>query len=214
MVKTMTDTMRAIAVTPKQAGSARQVELPRPKASPGSALLRVLEVGIDGTDTEINLGEYGEAPPGADVLVIGHEALSVVERVGEGVTGFQVGDLVVSTVRRPDECPNCLAGESDMCLTGGYTERGIKGAHGYMADYYSEKPEYMVKIPPALRAFGVLLEPLSIVEKATAQAWEAQRRMVWQPKRAVVLGAGPIGILGTILLRLRGLAVHVSGQGG
>jgi len=209
MVKTMTDTMRAIGVTPKQAGSARQVELPRPEAMPGVALMRVLEVGIDGTDTEINMGEYGEAPPNSDVLVIGHEALSLVELVGDGVTGFQVGDLVVSTVRRPDGCPNCQAGESDMCLTGGYTERGIKGAHGYMADYYSEKPEFMVKIPSALRSFAVLLEPLSIVEKAVTQAWEAQRRMLWQPKRAAVLGAGPIGILGTILLRLKGLEVHV-----
>lgn len=205
----MTDTMRAIAVTPKKAGSAREVELPRPQATPGFALMKVLEVGIDGTDTEINLGEYGEAPPDADVLVIGHEALSLVEAVGDGVTGFRPGDLVVSTVRRPDGCPNCQAGESDMCLTGGYTERGIKGAHGYMADYYSEKPDFMVKIPPALRAFAVLLEPLSIVEKATTQAWEAQKRMLWQPKRAVVLGAGPIGILGTILLRLKGLEVHV-----
>lgn len=209
MVRTMNDTMRAIAVTPRKAGSARQVELPRPEASRGLALMRVLEVGIDGTDTEINLGEYGDAPPNADVLVIGHEALSLVETVGDGVTGFGPGDLVVSTVRRPDGCPNCQAGESDMCLTGGYTERGIKGAHGYMADYYSEKPDFMVKIPPALRAFAVLLEPLSIVEKATTQAWEAQKRLLWQPKRAVVLGAGPIGILATILLRLRDLEVHV-----
>lgn len=205
----MTGTMRAIGVTPRQAGSARQLELPRPQATPGLALMRVLEVGIDGTDTEINLGEYGEAPPGSEVLVIGHEALSLVEEVGQGVTAFEAGDLVVSTVRRPDGCPNCQAGESDMCLTGNYTERGIKGAHGYMADYYSEEPEFMVKIPPALRSFAVLLEPLSIVEKATTQAWEAQRRMLWQPKRAVVLGAGPIGILGTLLLRLKGLEVHV-----
>jgi threonine dehydrogenase-like Zn-dependent dehydrogenase len=96
-----------------------------------------------------------------------------------------------------------------MCLLGNYTERGIKGAHGYMGEYYSETPAFMVKIPPALRPFAVLLEPLSIVEKATYQAWKIQERMVWQPARAVVLGAGPIGILCTILLRLRGLEVHV-----
>ncbi len=201
--------MRAIAVTPKKAGSAQQVELPKPQLEGGRALMRVLEVGIDGTDAEINNGEYGEAPPGSYVLVIGHEALSVVEAVGEGVQGFAPGDLVVSTVRRPDNCPNCQAGESDMCLFGNYTERGIKGAHGYMSDYYSEKPEFMVKIPATLRRFAVLLEPLSIVEKATFQAWKIQERMLWQPKRAVVLGAGPIGILCTILLRLRGLEVHV-----
>jgi threonine dehydrogenase-like Zn-dependent dehydrogenase len=209
MAQTLTRTMRAIAVTPKQAGSAQQVELPIPTASPGLALMRVLEVGIDGTDTEINDGKYGEAPPGSSVLVIGHEALSVVEAVGGGVPGFAPGDLVVSTVRRPDNCPNCQAGESDMCLFGNYTERGIKGAHGYMAEYYGEKPDFMVKIPPALRPFAVLLEPLSIVEKATYQAWKIQERLLWQPKRAAILGAGPIGILGTVLLRLRGLEVHV-----
>ena len=173
------------------------------------ALMRVLEVGIDGTDTEIYKGEYGEPPPGSSVLVMGHEALSVVEAVGDGVQGFAPGDLVVSTVRRPDNCPNCQAGESDMCLFGNYTERGIKGAHGYMGQYYSEQPAFMVKIPPALRRFAVLLEPLSIVEKATVQAWKMQERMIWLPKRAVVLGAGSIGILATILLRLRGLEVHV-----
>jgi threonine dehydrogenase-like Zn-dependent dehydrogenase len=201
--------MHAVAVTPMKPGSAQQIELPKPQAADGLALMRVLEVGIDGTDTEINNGEYGEPPPGSNVLVIGHEALSVVEAVGNGVDAFKAGDLVVSTVRRPDECPNCRAGESDMCLIGNYTERGIKGAHGYMGEFYSEKPEFMVKIPPALRGFAVLLEPLSIVEKATHQAWKIQERMLWQPKRAVVLGAGPIGILGTLLLRLRGLEVHV-----
>jgi threonine dehydrogenase-like Zn-dependent dehydrogenase len=201
--------MCAVAVTPKKPGTARQVELPIPTVARGVALMRVLEVGIDGTDTEINNGLYGEAPPGSDFLVIGHEALSVVEAVGEGVSGFMPGDLVVSTVRRPDNCPNCRAGESDMCLFGNYTERGIKGAHGYMGEYYSETPAFMIRIPPALRPFAVLLEPLSIVEKATFQAWTIQGRMVWQPKRAVVLGAGQIGILCTILLRLRGLEVHV-----
>jgi threonine dehydrogenase-like Zn-dependent dehydrogenase len=209
MSKTLTATMRAVAVTPKQPGSARQVELPVPTATRDTAVMRVLEVGIDGTDTEINSGLYGEAPPGFDFLVIGHEALSVVEAVGEGVSGFMPGDLVVSTVRRPDDCPNCRAGESDMCLFSRYTERGIKGAHGYMGEFYSETPAFMVKIPPVLRPFAVLLEPLSIVEKVTYQAWKIQERMLWEPKRAVVLGAGSIGILGTILLRLKGLEVHV-----
>jgi threonine dehydrogenase-like Zn-dependent dehydrogenase len=209
VAKTLTATMRAVAVTPMRAGSARQVELPIPTVTRDTAVMRVLEVGIDGTDMEINGGLYGEAPPGSDFLVIGHEALSVVEAVGEGVLGFTPGDLVVSTVRRPDDCPNCRAGESDMCLFGKYTERGIKGAHGYMGEYYAETPAYMVKIPPALRPFAVLLEPLSIVEKATLQAWKIQERMLWQPLRAVVLGAGQIGILCTILLRLRGLEVHV-----
>jgi glucose 1-dehydrogenase len=209
MARTLTATMRAVAVTPKKPGSARQVELPIPTTARDMALMRVLEVGVDGTDMEINQGLYGEAPPGSDFLVIGHEALSVIEAVGEGMSGFKPGDLVVSTVRRPDNCPNCRAGESDMCLYGNYTERGIKGAHGYMGEYYGETSAFMVKIPPGLRPYAVLLEPLSIVEKALVQAWKIQERMLWEPKRAVVLGAGPIGILGTILLRLRNLEVHV-----
>src|SRR5260370_34861266 len=108
--------MCAVAVTPKKPGSARQVELPIPTAARGVALMRVLEVGIDGTDTEINNGLYGEAPPGSDFLVIGHEALSVVEAVGGGVSGFMPGELGFAPVRRRDNCPNCRAGESDMCL--------------------------------------------------------------------------------------------------
>jgi threonine dehydrogenase-like Zn-dependent dehydrogenase len=201
--------VKAVAVTPKQAGSARMVELEEPRADPGLAVMQVIEVGIDGTDTEINSGLYGEAPPGSDILVIGHEALSRVQAVGEGISDFRPGELVVATVRRPDDCPNCAAGESDMCLYGRYTERGIKGAHGYMSEFYSERPAFLVKISEDLRPFAVLLEPLSIVEKATFQAWRIQERMLWQPKVAVVLGAGPIGMLGSILLRLRGLEVHV-----
>lgn len=208
MATTIAGTMHAVGVTPKKPSSARQVELPKPTADAGLAVMRVLEVGIDGTDTEINEGLYGEAPPGSDVLVIGHEALSVVEAVGDGVARFRPGDLVVATVRRPDNCPNCQDGESDMCLYGNYTERGIRGAHGYMGEYYSEVPEFLIKIPPSMRPFAVLLEPLSVVEKAVAQAWKLQERLHWEPKRAVVLGAGPIGLLAVILLRLRGLEVH------
>jgi threonine dehydrogenase-like Zn-dependent dehydrogenase len=96
-----------------------------------------------------------------------------------------------------------------MCLYGRYTERGIKGAHGYMSEFYNERPEFLVKISEDLRPFAVLLEPLSIVEKATFQAWKIQERMIWQPKVVVVFGAGTIGILASILLRLRGLEVHV-----
>jgi threonine dehydrogenase-like Zn-dependent dehydrogenase len=209
MARVITQTMDAVSVKPRTPDSARLLKLPQPKAEPGTVLVRVLEVGIDGTDTEIDKGEYGEAPPGEDVLVIGHEGLGRVEAVGPDVTGFARGDLVVATVRRPDGCINCRAGESDMCLTGNYTERGIKGAHGYMAQFYAERPEFLIHIPEAIRSFAVLLEPLSIVEKAIFQAWKIQERMIWEPKNAVVLGAGPIGLLGTVLLRLKGLEVHV-----
>lgn len=197
--------MKALTITPGVASSARLVELPRPQPGPGEVLVRTLEVGICGTDRELNAGSYGEAPPGASHLVIGHECLGEVAAVGEGAVGFAPGDLVVPTVRRPDGCPNCQAGEWDMCLWGGYTERGIKGRHGFTAEYFAEEPPYLVKLPPELRAFGVLLEPLSIVEKAISQALRIQERLLWRPSQALVLGVGPIGLLATALLRLRGL---------
>ncbi len=201
--------MRAVGVTPRRANSARLLDVAVPRPGPRQALVGVHAVGIDGTDTEINAGLYGEAPPGAEFLIIGHEAIGRVERVGRQVTAVHPGDTVVATVRRPDRCPNCRAGESDMCLAGHYTERGIRGAHGYMAEYYAEDERFLVRIPPRARGYAVLLEPMSIVEKALRQAWDIQRRMVWQPRRAVVLGAGPIGLLATILLRLKGLETHV-----
>jgi len=166
---------------------------------------------LDGTDLEILEGQYGEAPPGGDYLIIGHESLGRVEEVTDGTEGLSPGDWVVAMVRRPDPvpCRNCAAGEWDMCLNGLYTERGIKGRHGFLAELYAEEPKFLVTIPEELSAFAVLLEPLSIVEKAMDQIKRIQSRMVWQPERAVVLGAGTIGLLAGMLLRLGGLEVHI-----
>lgn len=205
--------MKAIAVTPGVANSAQLVELAQPHPGPGEVSVRVLEVGICGTDRELNTGLYGEAPKGDSYLVIGHEALGEVAAVGEGGADFVPGDLVVPMVRRPDGCPNCQAGEWDMCLWGNYTERGIKGRHGFAAEYFTERPEYLIKLPPELRTFGVLLEPLSIVEKAIAQAFRIQQRLRWEPRQALVLGVGPIGLLATALLRLRGLKTYTLATG-
>jgi threonine dehydrogenase-like Zn-dependent dehydrogenase len=121
-----------------------------------------------------------------------------------------VGDYVVATVRRPcpQDCLNCHAGESDMCLTGDFTERGIKGLHGYLAEYYAEAPEFLVRVPPSQKNVAVLLEPLSVVEKAVAQTFAMQRRMLWEPRTAVVVGVGAIGLLAVALLRLRGLETY------
>ncbi|MBM2827287.1 MAG: Glucose dehydrogenase [Dehalococcoidia bacterium] len=171
-------------------------------------MVMVTSVGICGTDWEIHMGLYGEAPPGEERLILGHENLGRVAALGEGATGVEVGDYVVSTVRRPDDCANCQRGESDMCSAGGYRERGIKGIHGFMAEFYTERTEYLVKIPRELRGAAVLLEPLSVVEKALYQSMKIQERMVWSPKRALVLGAGPIGLLATALLRLRGVETY------
>jgi glucose 1-dehydrogenase len=120
------------------------------------------------------------------------------------------GDFVMCMVRRPCPlpCPQCAAGENDMCSSGDYTERGIKGHHGFMSEYYVDLPEYLVKVPSQLADIGVLMEPLSVVEKAILQAEAIQRRMTWTPKEAVVTGAGPIGLMATLLLRSKGYDVY------
>jgi threonine dehydrogenase-like Zn-dependent dehydrogenase len=200
--------MPAIAVYPGRAGSVHLTELPRPAPGPGQALVRVRRVGVCGTDQEIIGAHFGTPPAGSDELVLGHEVLGVVEATGAGVEGVRDGDLVVATVRRPDGCPACLAGQPDMCVWRRYTERGIIGAHGYMVERFVEDARHLVTLPAALEPVGVLLEPLTVVEKAARQADLIQRRLAsWAPRTALILGAGPIGLLGTLLLRSRGLDV-------
>ena len=197
-------------MSPGTAGSLslREVDTPAPK--PGELLLRVQRVGICGTDMDIISGFYGEAPQSSPYLIIGHESLSRVEGVGPGVDGFGKGDLVVPTVRRdcPEECLNCRNGESDMCMTGHYREHGIKGLHGFASQLAVTDARFVVKLPEDLSEVGVLLEPLTIVEKGIDQVFRIQKaRMKWEPKTALVLGSGPVGLLATALLRLRGLEV-------
>lgn len=202
--------MRAVVVTPKKPGSGRLAEVPDPQPRDGEVLVQVHQVGLDGTDAEILQGQYGEAPPDDDYLIIGHESLGRVEKVTGAAEGLSLGDWVVAIVRRPDPvpCRNCAAGEWDMCLNGQYTERGIKGRHGFLAEFYTESPDFLVTVPAEIAPVAVLLEPLTIVEKAIEQIKRIQSRLVWQPERAVVLGAGPIGLLAGMLLSLEGIQVH------
>src|SRR3954451_10033482 len=201
--------MRAVVVTPGEADSGRLEEVPDPKPAPEQALIRTIEVGVCGTDLEILRGEYGEAPHGDDYLVMGHENLGRVEHAPKSEE-LQAGDLVVCIVRRPDPvpCKACAAGEFDMCSNGMYTERGIKGRHGFMSDYFVDDPAYLVKLDSSLDKIGVLLEPLTVVEKAILQALDIQRRLVWELEEAVVTGAGPIGLMATFLLRSMGIKVR------
>lgn len=199
--------MKALAVNPKVKGSLKVMDVPKPVPGPSEALVRVVRVGLDGTDKEVGNALYGEAPKGSDYLIIGHESFGIVEEVGAKVSSVKPGDHVVATVRRPDGCMNCAAGESDFCMGGGYTERGIKGAHGYMCEYYTENEEYLIRIPYEIREQAVMLEPFSIVEKAVTQIFAIQGRMLWKPKTAMVFGTGVVGLLGAILLRQKGIEV-------
>jgi glucose 1-dehydrogenase len=204
--------MKAIAVIPGKPDSVHLAELDMPSVEDvpdgRGVLVRVLRVGVDGTDKEINAAEYGRAPEGYDFLVIGHEGFGQVEAVGPNVTELRPGDYVVATVRRPGKSIYDLIGTSDMTTDDTYFERGINLLHGYLSEYYVDDAAFIVKIPQSLKEVGVLLEPMTVVEKGIAQAFEIQRRLrVWHPRRAAVMGAGTIGLMATLVLRLRGIDV-------
>ncbi|MDD5302487.1 MAG: glucose 1-dehydrogenase [Elusimicrobia bacterium] len=190
--------MKAFAISPGVPQSARVLEVPRPEPGPSQVLVRVLEVGICGTDSEINCGLYGEAPPGEEFLILGHEVLGALDN----------GDLVVPMVRRPcGRCRHCGSGSQDMCDSGTFTERGIKAVHGGLCEYIVEDPSMLIAVPPAMRAYAVLLEPMSVVAKGLRHAQLIQKRLEWGPRRALVVGAGPIGLLATLTLRMLGWEV-------
>lgn len=216
--------MKAVAVFP----GSREVRLiqrePSRLAQPDQVMLRVLDVGICGTDAEICSFQYGTPPSGQDYLVIGHECLTEVVEVGSSVSHVRVGDLVVPSVRRPcadPECRACRAEHQDYCYTGGFTERGIKEAHGFMTEYAVEYERYLNVVPPRLRDVAVLTEPLTIAEKALAQVfWLMQQRPPWLDPgtpndmrgcglSALVLGAGPVGLLGGMALVAAGFTTYV-----
>lgn len=206
--------MKAIGITPLKAHTARPVELPMPKLEDvpngRGVLVQVLQVGVDGTDKELHLGEYGNAPPGQDFLVTGHEAFGRVIDVGKNVTDLKKGDFVVPTVRRPGGSIFDVIGHYDMTSEDVYYERGINLLQGFMTEYFVDDPEYLVKVPERLKHIAVLLEPMSVSEKGIIQAEETQRRLrVWRPRKAAVMGSGPIGLLAALGLRLRGLDVTV-----
>ena len=209
--------MKAIAVFPGNADSVHLADLPEPSLDqvPGGrgVRVRIIRVGLDGTDKEINAAEYGAAPEGSEVLVIGHESFGVVTEVGPNVTEFKPGDYVVSRVRQArGQSAYDVIDTPDLTTEDTYYEHGISLVHGFLTEQYVEQPRMLIRIPAGLRHVGVLLEPTSVVQKALAVAWETQRRLkVWQPKRAAVLGAGTIGLLATLGLRLRGLEVVTFG---
>jgi glucose 1-dehydrogenase len=203
-------TMLALTVRPPAPNSAALEKVDEPDPAEGSILCETIAVGVDGTDNEIVEGKYGEPPARRDRLILGHESLGRVIEAPEGVP-FGAGDLLVGFVRRPDPepCISCAAGEWDMCRNGKYTERGIKGRDGFLSERFRIEPEFAVKPDPGLGRLAVLTEPTSVVAKAWEQVDRIGRRAVWEPARALVTGAGPLGLLGAMLGRQQGLEVHV-----
>jgi glucose 1-dehydrogenase len=215
--------MKAVAVNPNRREVA-VIDHPRPSLTEDRQVkFRVLEVGVCGTDREICTFEYGSPPEGSDHLVLGHEGLGEVVEVGAGVSSLSPGDLVVPMVRRPcrhERCRPCRASRSDFCMTGDFIERGIKEAHGFMTEYVVDEEPYLCAVPAELRDVAVLVEPLTVAEKALEQIWRVQDRLPWNCPlvpgkeaghchRAVVLGAGPVGILGAMALKAAGFETYV-----
>ena len=215
-------TMKAVAVVPGQK-ELRMVDHPLPQVSNDKEIkVKTLDVGICGTDREICTFVYGEPPQGDDHLVLGHESLGRVVEVGDAVSRFKVGDLVVPSVRRPcadPRCKPCCNDKQDYCINEQFTERGIKQVHGFMTEFYVDNEKYFTYVPDDLRDLAVMAEPLTIAEKGLAQAYAVQKRLPWactdegQPPgkglRAVVLGAGPIGILGAMKCVIEGFDTYV-----
>src|ERR1700740_136427 len=209
--------MKAVAVRPGSPGSVHLGELAKPSLDDvpngRGVLVKVLRVGVDGTDKEINAAEYGAAPSGCEFLVLGHESFGRVEAVGANVTELRPGDYVVATVRRPGTSIYDQIGTNDMTTDDTYYERGINLRHGYLTEYYVDDVGFIVKVPKGPKQGGVLLEPTTVVEKGIHQAYEIQRRLkVWRPRKAAVMGAGTIGLLATLVLRLKGLDVTTFGR--
>ncbi|MGZ4129737.1 MAG: glucose 1-dehydrogenase [Actinomycetota bacterium] len=202
--------MLALTLEPGKKGSAELTKVAEPAPGEGALVCETIAVGVDGTDAEIVDGLYGEAPAGRDRLILGHESLGRVLEAPAG-SGYAVGDLLVAFVRRPDPepCEACAAGEWDMCRNGRYTEHGIKGADGFLAERFRIEPERAVRADPILGRLAVLTEPTSVAAKAWEQAETIAARARWTPRRALVTGAGPLGLLATMLGVQRGLEMHV-----
>jgi threonine dehydrogenase-like Zn-dependent dehydrogenase len=210
--------MNAIAIVP-ESNAVRTISIPEPSIlSPDQIKVKILRVGICGTDREEVAGGRALAPKGQKELVIGHEMLGRVVGAGKAVTRVKAGDFVVLTVRRGcGSCLPCKMNRPDMCTTGKYLERGIWGENGYEAEYIVDSEQYAVQIPPELESVAVLTEPMSIVEKAIEETVriqsirlpDAASTPTWLfGRRCLVAGLGPVGLLGALALRLRGAEVY------
>jgi threonine dehydrogenase-like Zn-dependent dehydrogenase len=197
--------MQALVVRPGVPHATAVEAMPEPEPAGTEVLVRPVEVGVCGTDREISEGWFGVAPAGQETLILGHELLGRVERGGHG---FARGDLVTATVRRScGHCHACAEGAPDACETGDYAEHGITRLHGFAAELAVVPAEHLVAVPEALGRLGVLAEPASICARALRHVGAVGARQPWRPGRALVLGAGAIGMLCTCFLRLDGLEV-------
>jgi glucose 1-dehydrogenase len=204
--------MKAITVVPG-GGPAELAEVDDPRPGDGELLVEAIAIGVCGTDREIVSGDYGTAPAGRDRLVLGHEAVGRVLEAPPG-SDIQPGALVAPIVRRPDPvpCPCCAVGEWDMCRNGQYRERGIKELDGYGSERFALEREFAVELDPSFDRIGMLVEPASILAKAWEQIDRIAARACMPLERVLVTGAGPVGLMATLMGVQRGFEVRVLDQ--
>jgi threonine dehydrogenase-like Zn-dependent dehydrogenase len=209
--------MRAIAIRPGVPDSLHLRDLPRPlldDVSGGRGVrVGIIRAGLCGTDADLVAGEYGRAPEGADFLVLGHESLGRVLTVGPGVDGIAPGQHVVVTIRRSGGSAYDRIGRPDLSTDETFIETGISRAHGFLTEEVVADASALVPVPDDLEAVAILTEPLACITKSLRQAEQVQARLeLWEPSRALVIGAGTIGLLATLALRLRGIEVTTFGR--
>ncbi len=208
--------MKAISTVPgSQVLNIVEREEPQITA-PDHVKIKITQIGICGTDREIAHGGRAQAEDGLTDLVLGHEMLGLVTEVGSAVTAVKPGDHAVFIVRR--DCGlgyPCCENRSDMCASGHYKERGIHKLDGYMAEYVVDNERYCLRVPESILDIAVLTEPMSVSVKAVDEAVKIQAARIpganyetyLQGKKALVVGLGPIGLLGAFALRLRGAEI-------
>lgn len=191
----------------------RVEEVDKPRAGAGEAVIRVTLTTICGTDLHIVRGEYPVAPG----LVIGHEPVGVIEELGEGVTGYSIGDRVlVGAITPCGQCRACLSGHSAQCGHGeGYEALGgwrfgntINGAQAeYLKVPYAQAN--LAKIPDELTDEQVVL----LADIASTGFSGAESARIKIGDSVVVFAQGPIGLCATAGAKLMGASLIIGIDG-
>jgi len=191
----------------------RVEEVEKPRAGFGEAIIRVTLTTICGTDLHILRGEYPVAPG----LIIGHEPVGVIEELGPGVVGFEIGDRVlVGAITPCGQCRGCLSGHAAQCgHGGGYQALGgwrfgntINGAQAeYLRVPYAQAN--LAKIPADLTDEQVVL----LADIASTGFGGAESADIKIGDSVVVFAQGPIGLCATAGAKLRGASLIIGVDG-
>jgi len=176
----------------------RQAPVPSPGA--GQVLLKIQRIGVCGSDIHVY---HGKHPYTSYPVVQGHEFSALVAAIGPGVQNIQVGDKVTAMPQIVcGRCGPCLRGDEHICDA--LRVQGFQ-APGCAQELWVTAADKIVKLPDAFSfEQGALVEPVSVAVHAIARAGQLQGR------RAVVLGAGPIGNLVAQAARAAGASVLIT----